>query len=411
VFRLIFSVFILLTTLKANIEKSNIELECVSKGSNLEEQSWGNGLTFLNFLENHSLPLALYYNLAIEDKELVAEIKANQDYFIFKDDNLNLKQALIPISEEMQIHIFKDSDRRYKLDIIPIEYEKRKESVVLSINSSPYQDILKATDNKALASELLSVYRNSVDFRRDLRKNDKLAIIYTQKYRLGELFSDPKIEASMLETNRKDNYLFLYTDGRYYNDKAVAVDGYLLQIPLKYRRISSKFTLKRYHPILKKYRAHLGIDYAAPKGTYVKASGAGKVTYRGYKGGYGKTIIIQHSNGYKTLYAHLNGYRKGIKRGKRVKKGQLIGYVGSTGMSTGPHLHFGVYKNRKPINPNRAVREKKVTKLANKEREEFFKYAKSYKNYIENTIASSSLPTHQEIKNPIYLANIQKEIK
>ena len=130
----------------------------------------------------------------------------------------------------------------------------------------------------------------------------------------------------------------------------------MLVRPLANARITSNFTLKRWHPILQRYRAHLGVDYGAPKGTPIKAAGDGTVKFVGQKSGYGRTVIISHAGGYETLYAHLNGFAKGIRGGLKVKQGTLIAYVGTSGMSTGPHLHFGLYLGGKPINPESAIK-------------------------------------------------------
>jgi murein DD-endopeptidase MepM/ murein hydrolase activator NlpD len=120
---------------------------------------------------------------------------------------------------------------------------------------------------------------------------------------------------------------------------------------LSFRRISSRFTKKRYHPILKIYRPHLGVDYAAPTGTPVSSVGDGTIKFAGYKGQNGKIVIIRHPNGYTTYYGHLSRIKKGIKRGVKVKQGQLIGYVGTTGLSTGPHLDYRIKKNNRFVNP------------------------------------------------------------
>lgn len=376
-------------------------------GAHVDELKWENGETFLTFLTKNSIPTKVYYGLDREDQELVAEIRANQKYHVLKDAKNKLEQALIPISEEMQIHVFKDKEN-FIVDVIPINYDLREESLTLSVELSPYQDIINSTGNVALASEFLSSYGNSIDFRRELQKNDKLVILYSQKYRLGKLFGEPKIEASMVETAGKENYLFLYDSGSYYNEKGIAMDGSFLKVPLNYKRISSKFTLKRWHPILKRYRAHLGVDYAAPKGTAVKSAGKGRIIHKGRKGGYGKTIIVQHDSGYKTLYAHLNGYRKGLRVGKRVKQGDLIGYVGTTGVSTGPHLHFGVYKNSKPINPANAVKTYITKKLKGKKRKEFLALADKHKKFIQNAIKQNLAP--EKIKKDfIYLVKLDKK--
>jgi len=180
-------------------------------------------------------------------------------------------------------------------------------------------------------------------------------MVYEQKYRLGSPFSMPKLLTAMIEMRGKRHAVYLNTDERYYDEKGRQVEGFLLARPVRNARVSSGFTRRRYHPILKRYRAHLGIDYAAPRGTPIMAAGSGKVIFAGRTRGYGNLIKIRHSDGYVTLYAHQKSFRRGIRKGKYVKQGQVIGYVGSTGLSTGPHLHFGLYKNGRAINPARVV--------------------------------------------------------
>jgi len=363
------------------------------QASYLEELRWKNGETFLNFLENNSLPLNIYYNLDRRDKELAAEIISGVKYQILRSDDGGIEQVLIPIGEELQLHI-KKIDGKYTLTTTPIIYETKDEVLTVDIKSSPYQDIINATKNYLLASEFIQSFKASVNFKR-LRKGDRLVIFYTEKLRLGKQFGSPKIVASMVEVRGKKHYVFLYNKNRYYNEKGKEVEGFFLSRPVRFTRISDRFTYKRWHPILKRYRAHLGIDYAAPRGTPVKAAGRGKVIFVGRKGGYGKTVIIRHEGGYKTLYAHLKKYRRGLRRGKYVKKGQVIAYVGSTGMSTGPHLHFGLYRGSRAINPASVV---KVTKsvLAGKKRKEFLKYTKQFKQKIELALQNSKKPTKKE---------------
>jgi murein DD-endopeptidase MepM/ murein hydrolase activator NlpD len=194
----------------------------------------------------------------------------------------------------------------------------------------------------------------------------------------------------MAEVRGKAKYIFK-KDNRYYDQKARSLTNYLFKVPLRYNRISSKFSLKRWHPILKKYRAHLGIDYAAPTGTKVRASADGKVIFKGRKGGYGKVIIIRHKDGLKTLYAHLSRFRAGLRVGKWVHQGNYIGNVGSTGRSTGPHLHFGLYKNNRAINPAKMVVVAK-TKLRGKKRRDFIKYAKKSINKLKLAVKEQPKP-------------------
>jgi murein DD-endopeptidase MepM/ murein hydrolase activator NlpD len=152
-----------------------------------------------------------------------------------------------------------------------------------------------------------------------------------------------------------DYYGFYYCDPDgcedYYNEKGESLRKSLLKSPLKFSYISSYFTEARYHPILKVWRPHHGLDYVAPRGTPVSSIGNGTVTFKGWKGGYGNLVEIKHMNNFKTRYGHLSAFAKGLYQGKKVKMGELIGYVGTTGLSTGPHLHFELHKNGVPINP------------------------------------------------------------
>lgn len=387
-----------------------ILLTCmVANGAYLEEKEWKKGESFLTFLESQNIPLSIYYDLDREDRELATEIQSGRKFQMLKSDNGDLEQVLIPVGEELQIHLIRDKDTdKYTMQITPVSYQTEKLSVAIDIQRSPYQDIVAATNNHPLANEFVNSYKKSLNFR-NLKKGDRLVIFYTQRKRLGKRFGDPTIDAGMIEVRGEQNFIFLYDENRYFTDKGKEIEGYFLKMPLtSYKRISSKFTYKRWHPILKRYRAHLGIDYAARSGTHVKAAGNGRVTYMGRKGGYGKTIEIRHADGYKTLYAHLRGYKKGLRRGKRVNKGQTIGYVGNTGLSTGPHLHFGLYKNNRAINPNKVV---KVTKsiLRGKERKKFFAHVKDYKKRFEVALNERKPPIREENFN--YIVLLEKPVE
>ena len=384
-----------------------IFLSVLLSASTLHVEKWGQGETFLTFLEKNGLPSNIYYSLPAEDQEITAEIRSNVKYQMLKEDDGTIEQVLIPIGEELQLHLIKQSDG-YKLTTTPVAYKEEKLSITVDIQSSPYQDIINETNNYLLAHEFVQAFKNSVNFKR-LRKGDKLVIFYTKRTRLGTQYGSPKIEAAMVEVRGHKNYVFRYNKGRFYDAKAKEVEGFFLSKPVNYRRISDKFTYKRWHPILKRYRAHLGIDYAARSGTPIRSAGDGKIVQLGRKGGYGKTITVRHANGYKTLYAHMRAYRKGMKRGKWVKKGQVIGYVGSTGMSTGPHLHFGLYKNNRAINPNSVV---KITKsqLTGKKRKEFFTYIKQYKADIEVALSDDSNPEKEKSFEYVVSLDSQHEI-
>jgi len=370
--------------------------------SEVEFTKWKSGESFLNFLDKNNLPQKIYYNLDKSDQTITEEIYAGVNIQILRDSNETITQVLIPINEELQLHVYKDADK-YKFEQIPIVYTKEDKAFMVEIQNSPYYDIVKATGSKKLAHQFVNAFKNSLNFRRDLRKGDKLVMVYEQKYRFGREFSMPKLQVAMIEMRKKRHYIYLNDDGRYYDEKGIEAEGFMLNRPVRNARVSSSFTLRRYHPILKRYRAHLGVDYAARPGTPIMAAGSGRVIFAGYTRGYGKLTKIQHSDGYMTLYAHQRAFRKGIKRGKRVKKGQVIGYVGSTGLSTGPHLHFGLYKNGHARNPARVIRIT-TNKLKGKKLKAFKLLKKDYNQTVDLHLQAETKATCLvDFKNVYYL--------
>ncbi|MCR6591850.1 peptidase, M23/M37 family [Campylobacter insulaenigrae] len=367
--------------------------------SSVEELSWEDGKTLLDFLQDHSIPLNLYYNLDTEDKESSAEIASGVKYQMLKDDQGNLEQVLIPISDDLQIHIYKNIDNKFVLSFTPISYIKEKRTLRVAINNSAYQDVYDESGSVTLARAMVRAFKNSVNFK-NVKKGDSVILIYEQKRRLGRLFGDISINAALANIRGKEYSIFLYKDS-YYNAQGKELENFFLTKPVQYTRISDRFTKARYHPILKRYRAHLGIDYAAPTGTPVKSAGDGVVSFIGTKGGYGKVIQIKHTSGYMTLYAHLSRFAK-IKRNQKVKQGQVIAYVGTTGMSTGPHLHFGLYLNNKAINPETIVKIPKSS-LSGTNKEEFLKISKDYQNILDNI--------KEDFKNPPKEQNIENSVE
>jgi len=357
--------------------------------SYVEELKWPKGETFLTFLEKNHLPSSIYYTLDKEEQELAAEIVAGVKYQVLKSENNALEQVLIPIGEELQMHI-KTIDDKFIMEITPILLQEEKRSLAIEIQNSPYVDILNATSSYGLANEFAQTFRGEVNLR-NLQKGDKLVLLYQQKRRLGKLFGSIKIDVSMIETAKKQNYIFFYKEN-YYDPKGQELDSFLLSNPVNYTRVSSVFTQKRWHPILQKYRAHLGIDYAASVGTPVKSAGSGRVLFVGQKGGYGNTIEVSHDSSYKTLYAHLNGFAKGIRSGQNVKQGQVIAYVGNTGLSSGPHLHFGLYRSNVAINPASVVKIAKSA-LGGNELKAFINYTDELRKKVESA---------QESDEPVY---------
>ena len=357
--------------------------------STVDRYRWENGVTYLIFLEKNNLPLkSLYYGLGVDDKRLTAEMRAGINYQILRDTNKEIVQILLPLNDELQIHIHKEGDS-YKFEAIPIISTTKTEAFATTIVSSPNYTIMKRTGSKKLAQIFTANFRNSLNFKNDIQAGAKLVMIYDQKYRLGKVFSMPTLNVAMIEIRKKYHYIYLNDDERYYDEKGHEVEGFLLARPVRGARISSYFSKRRYHPVLHKWKAHLGVDYAARRGTPIVAAGSGRISYAARMGSYGNLIKIRHDDGYETRYAHMKSFRRGIRKGKYVKKGQTIGYVGTTGRSTGPHLHFELRKHGRAINPLRVV-QVTTKKLKGKEKKAFVLLKKNYDESIALHIANKT---------------------
>ena len=373
--------------------------------SQVERFRWLNGETYLIFLEKENLPVKkLYYELDRDDQRLTEEMRTGVHCQILKDDKGIIEQVLLPLNDELQIHIFKHKNE-YHFEAIPIVSNTKTEAFTITINNSPYYDIIKATGSKKLAQIFVSNFRNSLNFKRDLRKGDTLVMVYDQKYRLGRPFSMPILKVAMIEMRKKQHFIYLNDDDRYYDAKGHEVEGFLLARPVRGARISSYFTKRRFHPVLKKWKAHLGVDYAARRGTPIVAAGSGRIIYAARLGSYGKLVKIRHDDGYETRYAHMKSFRRGIRKGKYVKKGHTIGYVGNTGRSTGPHLHFELRKRGRAINPLRVV-QVTTKKLKGKERKAFLKLKENYDQRVNLHLTNlTQFEKPQKVENFCYFYN------
>lgn len=367
----------------------------------MEERLWAKNEFFSTFLEKNSLPYSLYKNLDPQEKELASEIREGEKYQILWSDDSQIEQVLIPVSgSDLQLHIYKDLDGNYVSTFTPISYDIQTRVLRINIEKSAYQDIEQISGSTPLARAMRNAFAGSIDFKA-MQKGDEVTLLYERKERLGERFGDIVMKMAVVEVNKKPKKVFLFKDS-FFDINGKEMENFLLSVPVKYTRISSGFTKARYHPILKKYRAHLGVDYAAPTGTPVKSSGSGTISFVGVRGGYGKTVQVQHGSGYSTLYAHLSRFAK-VKKGQKVSQGQTIGYVGSTGLSSGPHLHFGLYLNNKAINPFSVVKISKST-LKGKEKEEFDEIIKGYEKEIQGFIdMGATLPPREPVSPEKYI--------
>lgn len=223
------------------------------------------------------------------------------------------------------------------------------------INDSLFLAAQKAGLNDNMTMELAAIFGWDIDFSLDIRKGDSFSVIFEEIYKNGIRVKNGNILTAEFINKGKSYRAARYEDPKTHKTGYFSQDGKnmrkaFLRSPVKFSHISSRFTTKRYHPVLHKFRSHKGVDYAARRGTPIRSAGEGKIVYRGRKGGYGKVVIVQHGSRYSTLYAHLSNFDRKARRGRRVKQGQVIGYVGSTGLATGAHLHYefrvnGVHRN------------------------------------------------------------------
>jgi murein DD-endopeptidase MepM/ murein hydrolase activator NlpD len=242
----------------------------------------------------------------------------------------------------------------YALEIEEHALERRVVHRSGVIDESLFQGAQSAGVSEGIVMEMAEIFGWDIDFALDIREGDRFTVLYDEVYKDGRKIADGDILAAEFVNQGRPFRAIRYTDpsGKtgYFTPEGKNVKKAFLRSPVKFSRISSRFTLKRWHPVLKRWRAHRGVDYAAPTGTPVRAAGEGKVTFAGSKGGYGNAVFIQHGGSYTTVYGHLSRFGRGIRSGTRVRQGRIIGYVGSTGLATGPHLHFefrvnGVHRN------------------------------------------------------------------
>ena len=223
------------------------------------------------------------------------------------------------------------------------------------VTSSLFAAALDKGIPEYITNQVIRAFSHSVDFQRDIQAGAKFEFYFGKPFS-GSSTRRKVVHFAALEAGGKLKKIYRFTNSRgktsYYDQKGRGATKFLMRTPISGARISSGYGMRR-HPVLGYSKMHAGVDFAAPRGTPIRAAGSGKIVYRARKGGYGRVIEIKHSNGYLTRYAHMNGYASGLRKGSRVRQGQVIGYVGSSGRTTGAHLHYEVRINKRAINPRR----------------------------------------------------------
>ena len=298
-----------------------------------------------------------------ESLEILAELKKhvninkckpNDFYEITYSTNTDTEQTWTNFKYFPEGQYFYSIDKSTDNVLTSEKLELQTSSQIFEVSGTIENSLWESMSASEIKPNIILAYADmfawQIDFLTDCRQGDKYKLIYEVKTleKKDTVLSSDIIAGQYItatSTNTAIQFINSKGDEGYFDESGKSVKSAFLKAPLQFKRISSHFTKKRFHPILKYYRAHEGIDYAAPIGTPVSAVGDGVVKKSQYSGGYGNLVIIKHSNGYETYYGHLSKYGKGVKKGARVKQGQVIGYVGSTGLSTGPHLDFRIKKN------------------------------------------------------------------
>lgn len=283
----------------------------------------------------------------------LSRLKAGQPYLIKTLDGALVRfEYEIDASERLIVERRGDG---YAARREAIQYEIRQSAVAGRIASSLWGAVTAIDENPALAVRLSEIFAWDIDFIRDLQPGDTFKVIVDKRFREGQFVGYGEIRAAEFANQGEKYEAFLFRgkegDANYYDSAGRNLRKAFLKAPLKFTRISSGFTSRRLHPVLGIYRAHPAIDYAAPAGAPVYVIGDGAVIGKGWDNGGGNYVKVRHSSGYETTYMHLKGFARGLVKGQRVRQGQLIGYVGSTGMSTGPHLDFRMKLGNRYVNP------------------------------------------------------------
>lgn len=288
-------------------------------------------------------------------KQIVSQLRPGQQVQVLLDAQQQVEQVRLVNSRLSYSEFARQPEGSYRLNEVLLTPDILYSFAEATIDQSLFQSASDAGIPDRLTMKLADIFGWDVDFVQDIRSGDSFHIVYEQLYLNGEHIGDGEIVAAEFrnqgQTFQALRYTYANGESSYFTPEGQSMRKEFLRSPIEFARISSHFNLKRKHPVLHTIRAHKGTDYAASRGTPIRATGDGRVEFAGTKGGYGKMVILQHGQSYETRYGHMQNYARGIRSGARVKQGQVIGYVGSSGLATGPHLHYEFHVNGSVRNP------------------------------------------------------------
>jgi murein DD-endopeptidase MepM/ murein hydrolase activator NlpD len=363
-------------------QKTNNQVEKVTNpSSQLKIIKVKKGDTLSGIFKTHDLSISTLYKIINSGKEAkqLTRIKPGQTFSISLNAEKQIEQLKYEINKTETL-VLTRNDKNFSVDIDTKEIEFVQKFASGSIKNSLFSAGKNVGLDSAMIMKLAHIFGWDIDFALDIRKGDSFSVLYEEKFVNGKKIANGDILSAEFVNNGKVFRAIRYKDASghtdYYAENGLSMRKAFLRTPVDFSRISSRFSLKRKHPVLGRTRAHKGVDYAAATGTPIKAVGDGKVIFKGRKGGYGRVVILQHGSKHTTLYAHMNAFNRKIKNGSRVKQGQIIGYVGKSGLATGPHLHYEFRVNGVHRNPL-TVKLPSAAPIAKKYRQDFLTVAET----------------------------------
>lgn len=329
-----------------------------------------------------------YYNIIKlkNTKSLLVDLRPKQTFYLLLDKQHNLSKCIFHFDKLKYLELTRNNDK-WSTNLVSLPLEKKLKTIDGFIQQSFNQSTNKYNVPKQIAANLANIFDSRVEFAKQIRPHDEFKIIYEQYYADEKPVKSGNVIAAELITHHKPFYAIRYQPAHrtadYYMPNGKSWRLAFMRAPLHYKRISSSFGSRRMHPILHIARPHEGVDLAAPLGTPIKASSDGRIVYRGRKGGYGKAIVIHHNRKYTTLYAHMSHFASRLHVGSHVKEGQIIGYVGMTGLATGPHLHYEFHIFGIPRDPMK-IKLPQASSIPRKERKVYLTYAKKMTQQLNN---------------------------
>lgn len=368
--------------LPPEVPELNWQYSTVNSGDSLSTLFSRNGLRAADVLEIAN----------IAPREAIRLQPGQQIQWVVSNDN-RIQHFRIQLSPLAQHAFERNNEGQLAYQLVERDADHLPRVAHVTINNSLFLDGARADIPESILIEMAGLFGWDIDFAQDIRDGDSFSIIYEEVFLDGEKIGDGNILIARFINRGREITAIRYEDSKgisnYFTPEGASMRKEFLRNPIDAARISSRFNPNRRHPVLNTIRAHRGTDYAAPTGTPIKSTGDGRIVHAGSKGGYGNTVIIQHGSRYQTLYAHMSRFHRNTRVGRNVKQGQIIGYVGSTGLATGPHLHYefladGVHRD------SLRVALPKASALPNQEKDTFTQHATHLIDWLNSASVDST---------------------